>query len=345
MRCGLKRTAVFLLLIVVSVFLLISCKGNENAPVETSHDIAPVESADIEKADNSAKPNPLDLLEIPLPDGMERLKISDTQEAIRKGSDTVGGAFLLECDDSIFEDVLGYANSLTPLVIQAMEDIGLPEIEWYMGNSSVYALHEFNMGSDQSEYIAYVVRGNTACYILWFDRKQVPYDTEIEIMQGLHSEDITDELNMISNEAYMEAISELMAKGDYRFEVELPEGITQEETAASGALFYRGDQIIGGYKVVHFEKGILPAVHDNKELILERLKEEVKDQIDLTDFSGEITDERLITAVFSNGDKEYTHYILSYGQIGTQYDLWLDKALLDEQTVNSIMWGAKLVEN
>ncbi|MGN0314364.1 MAG: hypothetical protein ACI4EG_06195 [Fusicatenibacter sp.] len=150
---------------------------------------------------------------------------------------------------------------------------------------------------------------------------------------------------MISNEAYMEAISESIAKGDYRFEIMLPEGITQEEAAEDGALFYRGNQLVGGYKVVHFEKGILPAVHDNQELILKQLKEKVKDQIDLTGFSGEITDERLITAVFSNGSTEYTHYILSYGQVGTQYDIWLDKTLLDQETIDSIMWGgAQLVE-
>lgn len=331
-----------LLLILASIFLLASCKANENSAVAISQNDTPMESTGTEVTYDPV--NPLDLLEITLPDGMERQWVSDTREDFQEGPDTVGGAFLLTCDDSIFENVLEYANSLKLLVIQAMEDMGMPEMEWYMGNSSVYGLHEFNMGNAQSEYIAYVVRGKTACYVLWFDRNQVPYDTETAIMKSLHSEDITDELNMVSNEAYMAAISESMAMGDYCFEIVLPEGIIQEETAADGALFYRGTQLVGGYKVIHFEKGILPSVHDNQELVLKQLKEEVKDQIDLTDFSGEITDERLITAVFSNGSREYTHYILSYGQAGTQYDIWLDKALLDQQEVDSIIWGAQLVE-
>lgn len=331
-------------LVMIFVFLFAPCKANGNSAVATSQNATPMESTGTEVAYDPVKSNPLDLLEITLPDGMERQRVSDTREDFHEGPDTVGGAFLLTCDDSIFENVLEYANSLTPLVIQAMEDMGMPEMEWYMGNSSVYGLHEFNMGNAQSEYIAYVVRGKTACYVLWFDRNQVPYDTETAIMKSLHSEDITDELNMISNEAYMAAISESMARGDYCFEIVLPEGIIQEETAVDGALFYRGTQLVGGYKVIHFEKGILPSVHDNQELVLKQLKEEVKDQIDLTDFSGEITDERLITAVFSNGSREYTHYILSYGQAGTQYDIWLDKALLDQQEVDSIIWGAQLVE-
>jgi hypothetical protein len=92
------------------------------------------------------------------------------------------------------------------------------------------------------------------------------------------------------------------------------------------------------------EKGILPAVNDNEELILARLKEYLMDQIDLSNYSGKITDQALITAVFTSDNVEYTLFILSYGQIGTQYVIWLDTATLEQDTVDSIMWGAQLVK-
>ena len=185
----------------------------------------------------------------------------------------------------------------------------------------------------------------SACYVFWFDRGQISDEDETEIMQSVHSEDITDDLNKISSEDYMAAMGEKIDSGEYRFDVSLPEGMTKEPTADDGALFYRNGQMIGGYKTVHFEKGILPAVHDNRNLIVERLREYVKDQIDLSGFDGEITDESLITAVFTSENEEYSHFILPYGQIGTQYDVWLDTKSLDQATVDTILMGAGLVKN
>ena len=71
----------------------------------------------------------------------------------------------------------------------------------------------------------------------------------------------------------------------------------------------------------------------------------MKDQIDLSGFDGEITDESLITAVFTSENEEYSHFILPYGQIGTQYDVWLDTKSLDQATVDTILMGAGLVKN
>lgn len=343
MKHTYKQMAFCLSLVMMATVLLTSCKHNQEPIGQTTYDTAPIASAATDTESRKNTDTPLNLLEITLPEEMERQRISDSQESIISNTKTVGGIFLLECDDAIFDDVLGYTKSLEPVVAKAMEDIGIPKMDWLMEYSSPYALCEFNMGNEQSEYIVYVLRGKSACYAVWADRKQIPYETEKAIMESLHSEDITEELNKVSTEAYMDAISESLALGDYHFEVDLPDGITSTNTSSEGALFYQDGRVIGGYKVIHFEKGILPAVHDNKEMILDRLKESVMDQIDMTDFSAEITDEELITAVFSNGDKEYTHYILSYGQIGTQYDLWFDTLLLDQHTVNSIMWGAKLV--
>lgn len=190
-----------------------------------------------------------------------------------------------------------------------------------------------------------VVRGYSACYVFWFDREQISYEKEIEIMQSVCSEDIAEDLNKVSSEAYMTAIGEKIDAGEYLFEVDLPDGVAKESVTDDGALFYMNGQLIGGYKTVHFEKGILPAVQDNRDLIVERLKEYMMDQIDLSEFNGEITDEALITAVFTNGSAEYTHFILSYGQVGTQYVIWLDTATLDQATIDSVLWGAHLVKN
>lgn len=162
-------------------------------------------------------------------------------------------------------------------------------------------------------------------------------------MDSLYSEDITDELNMISTQAFADAVAESMAQKEYQFEVTLPSGIVERDSSDDGALFYQNGNLVGGYKTIHFEKGILPEVHKNQNLILDRLKEYLMDQIDLSGFSGEIIDEVRITARFSNGDIEYTHYILSFGQVGTQYDIWFNEKLLDSSTVTSIISNAELV--
>lgn len=332
-----------ILLVVMTTTFMTACKEstsseNEGAATDFSDSIGADEST-------TETFNVLDNLEIMLPAGMERNRISESQEIIKINDATIGGIFLLECDDAIFADVLNYSDSLTPLVVQAMEDVGVKEITWHMGETSLYGLQEYNLGNEESEYIAYVVRGYSACYVFWFDREQISYEKETEIMQSVCSEDIAEELNKVSSEAYMTAIGEKIDAGEYQFEVDLPEGVAQESVTDDGALFYIDGQVIGGYKTVHFEKGILPAVQENGGLIVERLKEYMRDQIDLSEFNGEITDEALITVAFTNGSDEYTLFILSYGQVGTQYVIWLDTANLNQTTVDSIMWGAHLVKN
>ena len=92
----------------------------------------------------------------------------------------------------------------------------------------------------------------------------------------------------------------------------------------------------------HFEKGILPSVQENHDLILERMREYLKDQIDLTDFSGEIISEAPITVQFRNSETEYTHYILSYGQVGTQYDVWFERGKVEEDAIQFIIAHSQL---
>jgi hypothetical protein len=334
---------VFYLVALVSMLLLTACMKSEDTSVEdpTLNFSEPIAAGDDESV--VAVSNVLDNLTIEIPAGAERQRVSSSQEIIQRDNITVGGIFLFECDEAIFNDVLNYSDSLTPLVIQAMEKVITTDITWHMGETSRYGLMEYNFGNEESEYIAYLIRGYTACYILWFDRQQISYDMEIEMMQSVQSADIVDELNKISSEQHMEAIAGKIDNGEYTFAVNLPDVITQEQ-ASDGSLFYMAGQLIGGYKVVHFEKGILPAVNDNEELILARLKEYLMDQIDLSNYSGKITDQALITAVFTSDNVEYTLFILSYGQIGTQYVIWLDTATLEQDTVDSIMWGAQLVK-
>lgn len=343
MKHSRKNIPFLCLILLAAMTLMTACKGSSGSVAEKDFP----ESTPVETNESTAGAfNALDTLEITLPAGMERTRISDSQEIIQTGNATIGGVFLLECDESIFDDVLNFSDSLMPLVFQAMEDIVPKSITWHMGESSLYGLYEYNWGNeDGSEYIAYVVKGYSACYVFWFDRGQISDEDETEIMQSVHSEDITDDLNKISSEDYMAAMGEKIDSGEYRFDVSLPEGMAKEPTADDGALFYRNGQMIGGYKTVHFEKGILPAVHDNRNLIVERLREYVKDQIDLSGFDGEITDESLITAVFTSENEEYSHFILPYGQIGTQYDVWLDTKSLDQATVSTILMGAGLVKN
>lgn len=340
-----KSFIVFLcLIILVSIILLTSCKRTMSlAPDNLSVGLS--EPTIVENTDSSEiGSNVLDNLEFHIPTEMKCHRASVSEESIQIDGTTVGGVFILECDEAIFDDVLNYTDSLTPLVLQAMQDVVISDITWHMRESSRYGLLEYTLGNEESEYIAYVVRGYSACYIFWFDRHQVSYELEIEIMQSIHSEDIDKDLNKISSEDYMTALGGKIDNGEYRFAVTLPEHISQKP-ATDGTLFYKDGQVIGGYKVVHFEKGILPAVQDNKDLIVSRLKEYMMDQIDLSDFNGEIADEVLITAVFTNGSDEYSHFIHSYGQVGTQYVIWLDTANLDQTTINSIVWGAQIIKN
>ena len=288
--------------------------------------------------------NPLDMLEFTLPDEISACRDSNSQETFWRNEEQVGGIFLLEHGNEVFDNILNYQETVSPLILDAMEKMGKPRFEWYVSNSSFYGIMETNMGIEKEEYIAYVVRGYSACYVVWFDRNQVSTDEEISIMQSLSSDDITEELNTISSQAYADAVAESMAKNEYQFEITLPSNIKSEEQTEEGALFYENGQLVGGYKVIHFEKGILPEAQKNQDIILSRLKEYLADQVDLTEFSGEVFDDGLITVEFRNNDIVYTHHLLSYGQVGTQYDIWVDKNKLNKDTINSIVAGAELVK-
>lgn len=336
------RMAAKILVLCTIAILLAGCNQAPNVP--SDENTVPITITDAANNENTSFVSPLDALELTLPDGIVYQRDSMEQASFVKNSSIVGGVFLLECDEAVFGEIRECFGSLKGLVLQKMSDVGISEMDWEMSSSSAFAFQEYSFGTADSEYIAYAVRGNATCYIVWFDCGQVETDVEISIMQSLHSEDITDELNIISTEAVMDAIAASMANKEYYLEVTLPDGFTQSTSNNEGALFYSADQLVGGYKVVHYEQGILPAAQENAELILERLRDYVSDQVDLSDFSAEITSDRLITVIFKNEETEYTHFILSYGQVGTQYDLWLETTSLKQEVVDAIVNNVLLVE-
>ena len=186
--------------------------------------------------------NPLDMLEFTLPDEISACRDSNSQETFWRNEEQVGGIFLLEHGNEVFDDILNYQETVSPLILDAMEKMGKPRFEWYVSNSSFYGIMETNMGIEKEEYIAYVVRGYSACYVVWFDRNQVSSDEEISIMQSLSSDDITEELNTISSQAYADAVAESMAKNEYQFEITLPSNIkSEEQTEEGGAVITEGE--------------------------------------------------------------------------------------------------------
>lgn len=333
-----KIIALVLAFATLSVFLA-ACREKGT----TEMDIPQTTVAGTEEVVNTDAVNLLDMLSLNLPAGMTMRRDSDTKETFVKNNSEVGGVFLLDCDSKIFEDVLNTHDNLTTMVLAAMKDLGI-QWEWHMSESSEHGLLEANMGEGSKQYIAYAVRGYATCYVVWFDCNQISSEDETAIMESLHSDDITDELNMISSQAYADAIAESMAAEDYQFKIVLPAGIVLGDQTEDGALLYQNGQLVGGYKTVYFENGFRNSVEENQELVIERLKGYLDDQIDLSAFTGEIIDEGLIIVKFTNGSTEYTHYVISYGQDGTQYDMWFDESILNKNTVDYIVWGSQLVK-
>lgn len=330
--------ALILVFAILSVFLT-ACGGQEKNENEVPQTSIPATEAVV----STETANLLDKLSFNLPSGLTLRRDSDTKETFVKNTSEVGGVFLLACDSKIFEDVLNTHDTMTALVLDAMKELGM-QWEWHMSESSEYALLEANMGDGSCEYIAYAVRGYSTCYVVWFDRNQISSEEEIAMMESLHSDDITDELNMISSQAYADAIAESMAAEDYQFELALPTGIVLGDQTEDGALLYQNGQLVGGYKTVYFENGFRNSVEENQELVIERLKGYLADQIDLSAFTGEIIDDGLILVRFTNESTEYTHYVINYGQGGTQYDMWFDENILNKNTIDYIVWGSQLIK-
>lgn len=332
------KSLLLLLIVALGVSLLTGCGAKVTAEATEAA------SAPTEAVTETVQVSPLDTLEFTLPHDITLRRDSDSRETFVTGPVEVGGVFLLDCEEEVLENVLNQ-EPLIDLVLSAMKGETGEEWESHSGGSSLYGLLELNMGNGQGKsYKAYVVRGYSACYIFWFDQDRISSDSEIAVMESLRSNDITEELNRISTQAYADAIAESMAQEEYTFEVTLPAGMEKQSQTEDSALFYQDGQMVGGYKIIHFEKGILPNVHENQELILERLKEYTAEQVDLTDFTGEIIDESLITARFTNGGTEYTHYILTYGQVGTQYDIWFDESKVSQTVITQILSAAQLTQ-
>lgn len=332
-----------LITLLVAYTLLCSCsKTPEASGLESSPTAAIAASPTESTATAVSKASLLDGLQLTLPQAISRQRISDTQEDFLKNGTRVGGILLVDIDPDIYDDILNVHYRLDEPVFAAMKTIGFEESEWYFGGSSSYGLHQVSFGTDTTQTIVYTVRGYSTTYLLWFDQKQIASDTETTIMESLHSEDITESLNIISSEVYNAAIAESMAKETYRFVIPLSEGFTREDTSDSAALLYQNGKLVGGYNIVHFEKGILPNIQENQQMVIDTLWKDIQSTIDATELHGELTNEGLITIVFSNEETEYTHYILSFGQIGTQYDLWFQTSEVPESAIMDMVLDANL---
>ncbi len=316
-----------------------SAKSAEDVSVSTATELMEVRQTQAEEPKS-----PLSEMSLTLPDGISSVSVSDSQIDFTRDAQRIGGILILECDPAIFEDVLGFPSVLEEIVNDALAPLGLPPAEWTMSGSSKFGIEEYSRGSETSEYKTHVLRGNQATYAVWLDKKQVSDSLEKEIMTGIHSDDIVDSLNRITTEDFMNALSKEMEKHTYQFTVDLPSQLLMEQVGDDGAVFSQNGNIVGGYKTVHFEKGILPKVHENRDIVLRRIVDDLSAQIDLKEYQGEIIADMPITIRFTNQGAENTHYILTYGQIGTQYDLWFDSKALDEKTIDQIVQHAHLVK-
>lgn len=333
------RTLRTMFLLFIIALCLVGCSTESNSPASS-----PSESTEAQETQAENSGSPLTAISLTLPDGISSVNVSDAQIDFMSNTQRIGGIIIMDCDPAIFDDVLGFSSSLEELVNEALDHLGLPSAEWTMNSSSEYGIHEFSRGVGASEYKTHVLRGSQATYAVWLDKEYVSDSLEDEIMTGIHSDDIVDSLNRISNEDFMNAISKEMDKHTYQFTVDLPSQLLMERVEDDGAVFLQNGNIVGGYKVIHFEKGILPKVHENQDVVLQRIVDDLSAQIVLSEYQGEIIADMPITLRFTNQGAENTHYILSYGQIGTQYDLWFDSKVLDEDTIAQIIQHAALVD-
>lgn len=324
------------------LFVIVLCLAGCSAKEDLSVPDAPELTEALETQTENSK-SPLLEMSLTLPESVSSVNVSDAQIDFMRDTQRIGGIIILECNPAIFKDVLGFSSSLEEIVNDALDHLGLPSAEWTMSGGSKYGIEEYSRGSETFEYKAHVLRGNQATYAVWLDKRQVSDSLENEIMAGIHSDDIVDSLNKISTEDFMNAISKEMDKHTYQFAVDLPSQLHMEQEEDDGAVFLQNGNIVGGYKVIHFEKGILPKVHENRDIVLQRIVDDLSALIALDEYQGEIIADMPITLRFTNQGAENTHYILSYGQIGTQYDLWFDSKALDGETIDQIVQHAHLV--
>lgn len=198
---------VALVLVLICVLGLVACdkqEANEVAnptftditvstePRNTEESLATTEETVSIKLDK-----PLDALSFSLTDGIVLRKDSDTQEAFVKNDIAVGGVFLLNCDETLFEDIRSNDEALEQTVLSAFSDLGFPEWETHVFRGSHFGIRKYEMSDGQSEYIAHLVRGYSTCYVFWFDCSQISEDEEISIMNTIASEDISAHLNVV----------------------------------------------------------------------------------------------------------------------------------------------------
>ena len=151
-----QRKITWILILTFLVSLMTACKAAETpaaggAPeAATAPQAAPTET----ESETEAAYVPLDHLELRLPDGWERQRFKEDEDSFLQNGTVMGGAFLMDCDDSLFDDVLGYFDPLMTLTKDALvKNRNVSEPEWHMGGSSLYGLAELEMGNRQYHYM------------------------------------------------------------------------------------------------------------------------------------------------------------------------------------------------
>lgn len=105
----------------------------------------------------------------------------------------------------------------------------------------------------------------------------------------------------------------------------------------SSCLIKREGEIIGGYTVADFRKGVLTDPSANEEEIIKTLVNSVSSQIDLTGFDAVVSQDFYIKVVFTSAEREYEHYIIYFSDVDTYYDIWFDSSQVDAETVMQIV--------
>lgn len=337
----MKRLLSFVIVCILAIGLA-ACSSTETPQAEapTAQELAP---AVISMAASTQQPT----LQLSLPASIQWEPASDTQGTFLKNGTEIGGILLQKEQNIIPYIPIGELDAAKDTILSTLETAGITNIEWTMGGSSEYGPLEMEIGNGSEEYTVFVLGNKAPQYLLWMRGGQLSDDEQTAILANFEKNTYTEEELEAMQQADLEAVAKSMEGKNYQLSVDLPGGTVTRPVGPHGALFFANEESttpIGGYEILHFQKGILPNAEENKALIMDTLKDSLMDSFDFSEYTGDMTDTKWITVVFSKGEHAYTHQILFFGQNETQYDLWFDNNLLDADTMKETALMAQLNE-
>lgn len=180
-----KITESLFCIMVMSLLLLTGC-GQEDTTTVSVNATLPIE------VDSEALSN----VSVDLPEEITRETISDIQHDFIKDGKQVGGIVIVDISDEMLESPRENTINLVALLgEQLMPAIAPEDIKFQYAGGNNYAFMEIATGKNGTQFIHYIFRGTDYCYDVWFDAKEVKKRTIDEILESVHSEDITRELN------------------------------------------------------------------------------------------------------------------------------------------------------